>query len=323
MALSYNSFFTKQKMSELINLVLRAGHSAFDVAVYTLLPIMVVMMILMRFLELYGVIDRIVALIGPFLKPFGLSGLSVVAMLQMSLVSFVAPLPTLKLMEDRGVSDRSLSAATAAMLAMAPANALFPIASFGASAGTGILLSVLGGLTAASCCYYIFGRRLSKMDISPTSTEKAVLTNPSFLKTIEISGTEAMGIVVRIIPMLMLSLLLVYGGEAAGLVAALTHELTPVFAKAGLSTEIILPTLTKYLAGSTALTALYQDMALHGGISPVLLKDGAIGFLLHPFDVAGIAILLSAGRRVAHGAVPAIISALTGIAARAVLGLFV
>ncbi len=41
-------------MSELINLVLRAGHSALDVALYTLLPVMVVMMILMRFLELYG-----------------------------------------------------------------------------------------------------------------------------------------------------------------------------------------------------------------------------------------------------------------------------
>ena len=77
------------------------------------------------------------------------------------------------------------------------------------------------------------------------------------------------------------------------------------------------------LAGSTALGAPYQDMAVHGGISPVLLNDGAVGFLLHPFSVAGIATLLSAGRRVAHGAVPAIISALTGIAARAVLGPFV
>lgn len=310
-------------MSELINLVMHAGHSALDVAVYTLLPIMVVMMILMRFLELYGVIDRLVVLIGPLLKPFGLSGLSVVAMLQMSLVSFVAPLPTLTLMEDRGVSDRSLSAATAAMLAMAPANALFPIASFGASAGTGILLSVLGGLTAASSCYYIFGRRLSCAEISPSLTEKAALTNPSFLKTIEISGIEAMRIVVRIIPMLMLSLLLVYGSEKAGLVTALTHALTPVFTEIGLSTEIILPALTKYLAGSTALTALYQDMAAHGGISPVLLNDGAVGFLLHPFDIAGIAILLSAGHRVARGAVPAIISALAGIAARAALGLLV
>ncbi len=269
------------------------------------------------------VIDRLVAIIGPLLKPFGLTGLSVLTMIQISLVSFVAPLPTLAMMEDRGVADRKLSAATAAMLAMAPANALFPIAALGANAGTGILLSVLGGLTAASCCYYIFGRRLSGMEVLPAPVEQAVLTNPSFLKTIEISGTEAMRIVVRIIPMLMLSLLLVYGSEAAGLVIALTHELTPVFSRAGLSTEFILPTLTKYLAGSTALTALYQDMAVHGGIPPVLLKDGAVGFLLHPFDIAGVAILLSAGRRVARGAVPAIISALAGIAARAVLGIFI
>ena len=138
--------FIEQIMSELINLVLRAGHSALDVALYTLLPVMVVMMIMMRFLERYGVIDWLVAIIGPLLKPFGLTGLSVLAMIQMSLVSFVAPLPTLAMMEDRGVADRKLSAATAAMLAMAPANALFPVAALGASAGAGILLSVLGGL---------------------------------------------------------------------------------------------------------------------------------------------------------------------------------
>lgn len=49
-------------------------------------------------------------------------------MVQISFVSFVAPCPTLKLMEDQGVSDRELAASFAVVLAMAPANALFPLA---------------------------------------------------------------------------------------------------------------------------------------------------------------------------------------------------
>jgi len=56
-----------------------------------------------------------------------------------------------------------------------------------------------------------------------------------------------------------------------------------------LSTECILPALTKYLAGSNALTTLYLGMAVQGRIPPVLPVDGAVGFLLHPSDIAGVA----------------------------------
>ena len=70
-------------------------------------------------------LDRIVVLLSPLARPFGLSGLGVLAMIQVSFVSFVAPITTLALMEDRGASDRRLAAAFAAVLAMAPANALF------------------------------------------------------------------------------------------------------------------------------------------------------------------------------------------------------
>jgi sorbitol-specific phosphotransferase system component IIBC len=61
-------------METAIDIVLHAGRTAVDVALYTLLPIMVVMMVLMRFLEAHGVLDRIVSWLTPLARPFGLTG---------------------------------------------------------------------------------------------------------------------------------------------------------------------------------------------------------------------------------------------------------
>jgi spore maturation protein SpmB len=134
-------------MNLAIDVLLHAGRSAVDVALYTLLPIMVLMMIVMRALEASGALDKIVALLTPVVRPFGLTGLGALAMIQISLVSFVAPITTLALMEDRGSSDRRLAAVFAAVLAMAPANALFPLATFGLHPGIALGLSAIGGLS--------------------------------------------------------------------------------------------------------------------------------------------------------------------------------
>jgi spore maturation protein SpmB len=74
----------------LIDVLLHAGRSAVDVALYTLLPIMVLMIIVMRALEARGALDKIVALLTPVVRPFGLTGLGVLAMIQINFVSFVA-----------------------------------------------------------------------------------------------------------------------------------------------------------------------------------------------------------------------------------------
>jgi spore maturation protein SpmB len=74
----------------LIDVLLHAGRSAVDVALYTLLPIMVLMIIVMRALEASGALDKIVALLTPVVRPFGLTGLGVLAMIQINFVSFVA-----------------------------------------------------------------------------------------------------------------------------------------------------------------------------------------------------------------------------------------
>ncbi|MFK0382314.1 nucleoside recognition domain-containing protein [Agrobacterium sp. NPDC090273] len=318
-----NNHLEAKTMQTIIEAVLQAGRSAVDIALYTLLPIMLVMMVLMRFLHGAGVIDRAVRIMEPALSPFGLNGLSVLVMIQISLVSFAAPLPTLTLMEDRGTSNRRLAAALAAVLAMAPANATFPMAAIGVNAGLTVLLSVIGGLVASSCCFYVFGRKLSADPLEPNAIEKRATTKPSILKTIEIGGSEAMLVVLRVIPMLLLSLFVVYSAQSAGVINILKTVLAPLFSFLGLSTDLILPIITKYLAGSTALVGLYTDLDRSGTVSSILTSDSTIGFLLHPFDLPGIAILLSAGPRIARCALPALVSALVGIGIRSALGFVV
>ena len=81
-----------------------AGKSSVDVALYTLLPIMVIMLIIMKYLEVRGILDVIVRWVAPLLKPFGLTGMSAFALIQINFVSFAAPLATLSIMDKRGVS---------------------------------------------------------------------------------------------------------------------------------------------------------------------------------------------------------------------------
>jgi spore maturation protein SpmB len=115
-------------MELLIDVILRAGRSAVELSLFVLLPVMVVMLSAMRLLEARGVLDRVVHLLTPALKPLGLTGLGVFAALQISFVSFAAPVATLTMMEQRGASDRHLAATLAMVMAMAQANVVLPMA---------------------------------------------------------------------------------------------------------------------------------------------------------------------------------------------------
>ncbi|PKO59494.1 MAG: nucleoside recognition family protein, partial [Betaproteobacteria bacterium HGW-Betaproteobacteria-19] len=88
-------------MDLLTDIILRAGRSAVELSLFVLLPIMVVMLSLMRLLEAKGLIDVVIARITPVLRPLGLTGLGVFAALQISFVSFAAPVATLTMMESR------------------------------------------------------------------------------------------------------------------------------------------------------------------------------------------------------------------------------
>jgi spore maturation protein SpmB len=281
---------------------------------------MVVMMILLRVLEVIGILDRIIKWSAPVATPFGLTGLGIVAMLQISVVSFVAPLPTLALMEDRGTSERRLCAAFAAILAMAPANAAFPLAVMGLDVGKTLIISILGGLAATSSVYWLVGRKLSNTPRQIAAVEKELIKRPSFLKIVNASGAEAVQIVINIIPMLLISLVVVTTLQRTGVIAALESGLAPSLRSLSVQPGFVLPTLTKYLAGSTALVGIAHDLAREGRLDPAVVSLAGAGFLLHPLDLPGLAILVSAGPRLAKTSLPAVVGGCIGIALRVLLG---
>ncbi len=115
---------------DVISIIMAAGKSSVDVALYTLLPIMVIMLIIMKYLEVRGILDVIVRWVAPLLKPFGLTGMSAFALIQINFVSFAAPLATLSIMDKRGVSDRQMAATLAMLFAMGQGNVFYPLTPF-------------------------------------------------------------------------------------------------------------------------------------------------------------------------------------------------
>ncbi|MBX9635374.1 MAG: nucleoside recognition domain-containing protein [Magnetospirillum sp.] len=304
-------------MNELITVILPAGRSAMELSLFVLLPVMVVMLSIMRMLEAWGVLDWLVARIAPLLRPFGLTGLGVFAALQITFVSFAAPIATLAMMEQRGSSDRHLAAAFAMVLAMAQANAVFPMAALGLQVGPVLAFSLLGGLAAAAAAYYLFGRGLSAEEVAMDETLRHPLADSAkgVLDVINRAGAEAFKIAIGAIPMLVLSLVVVTALRQGGAMDALTRLLAPLLNQAGIDVALILPTLTKYLAGGTAMLGVVDEQLRLGRFTAGLL-NGSAGFLIHPLDLPGVAVLMSAGRRVAAVWKPAALGACMGIALR-------
>jgi len=306
-------------MDILIEIILKAGRSAVELSLFVLLPVMVVMLSLMRLLEARGALDRVVVWLAPLLKPFGLTGLGVFAALQINFVSFAAPLATLTMMEQRGASDRHLAATMAMVFAMSQANAAFPMLTMGLDFGTTLLFSLLGGLTAAAATYYLFGRGLSTAEatLDETLQHPVAESAKGVLDVINRAGAEAFKIAVGAIPMLVLSLVAVTALKQFGAIDLLSGVLTPVLRLANIDPLLILPSLTKYLAGGTAMMGVVDEMRRAGQMSAELLNASA-GFLISPFDLPGVAVLISAGKRVAAVWKPAAFGACVGIALRTV-----
>ena len=304
-------------MDVLVDIILKAGRSAVELSLFVLLPVMVVMLSLMRLLEARGVLDWLVARLAPVLRPFGLTGLGVFAAVQINFVSFAAPMATLTMMEQRGASDRHIAATLAMVFAMAQANAAFPMLTMGLDFTTTLAFSLLGGLVAAAATYYGFGRHLSaaegKLD---EHLQHPVAENAKgVLDVINRAGAEAFKIAVGAIPMLVLSLVAVTALKKFGAIDALTTVIAPLLTLAGIDPSLILPALTKYLAGGTAMMGVVDEMRRAGQMSVQLLNQSA-GFLVSPFDLPGVAVLISAGRRVAAVWKPAALGACVGIALR-------
>lgn len=306
-------------MEILIDIILKAGRSAVELSLFVLLPVMVVMLSLMRLLEARGVLDRVVAVVAPVLRPVGLTGLGVFAALQINFVSFAAPMATLAMMEQRGASDRHIAATLAMVFAMSQANAALPMMTMGLDLVLTLGWSLIGGLTAAAATYYLFGRSLSAAEAQlDESLKHPVAENAKgVLDVINRAGAEAFKLAVGAIPMLVLSLVVVTALRVFGAIDALTIILAPLLDALSIDKALILPTLTKYLAGGTAMMGVMDEMRRAGQISVELLNASA-GFLISPFDLPGVAVLISAGPRIAAVWKPAALGACIGIAVRTV-----
>lgn len=304
-------------MDIFVEIILKAGRSAIELSLFVLLPVMVVMLAIMRLLEAKGILDWLVAKLSPFLKPFGLTGLGVFAALQVNFVSFAAPVATLTMMEQRGVSSRHLAATLAMVMAMAQANASFPLAALGLHLGQVLLFSIVGGLVAAAMAYHVFGRGLDNQEqrIDETLAHPVAENAKGVLDVINRAGAEAFKIAIGAIPMLVLSLVVVKSLAAAGAVDRLTWVLSPLLLAANIDPALILPSLTKYLAGGNAMLSVMDTLRRTEQVNAEVLNLAA-GWLIHPLDIPGIAVLISAGPRVAAIWKPAALGAAVGIACR-------
>jgi spore maturation protein SpmB len=304
---------------EFIDVILKAGKAAVELSFFVLLPIMVVMLTIMRFLEAKGFLDWFVTKVAPLLRPFGLNGLSVFAALQVSFVSFAAPVSTLAMMDQRGVSDRHLAACLAMVFSMAQANVLFPMTSMGLTFGFTLAVSLAGGLVAAAATYYLFGRSLSHREVTVDETlHHPVAENAKgLLDVINRAGAEAFKITLGSLPILVLAMVAVLFLKNFGAFDWITAVLDRALALASIDPHLVIPTFTKYLAGGTAMMGVFDEMIRTGEASPALINESA-GWLIHPFDLPGIAILMSAGPRIARVWKIAAIGALFGIFLRTI-----
>jgi len=202
---------------------------------------------------------------------------------------------------------------------MAQANVVFPMAALGLNAPVTMAISAVCGLIGAGLTYHIFARNLpDREDENEMVVKHKDADGPKgVLDVINKAGAEALKITVGAIPMLVLALVFVAIMREAGLMAFLEEMLTPALNALNLPGSFIMATITKYIAGGTAMMGVMKDFLDQGQIT-ILEFNRLAGFLISPYDVAGIAVLISAGKRVAEVLTPALIGGAIAIALRTI-----
>lgn len=311
-------------MEQIITLILDSGRAAIDMALYILLPVMVVMLALMKLLEAKGILAMAANWLSPLLKVFGVPGLGVFAVAQILFVSFNAPVATLAVMDRDGTARRSIAATLAVVLTMSQANVVFPMVAVGLDMPMMMLTSVIGGLIAAACTFYLFARDPALDDdyshaehLAPELHEKK-----NVIQILSDGGQEGVKIVLSSLPLLILALCFVNLLRVTGSIEWLTWLLAPALALVDLPEAAVLPIVTKFIAGGTAMMGVTMDLLNQGAMTATELNRIA-GFITNPFDIAGVAILLAAGKRVASVAKAAMLGALIGVLVRGVLHLII
>lgn len=311
-------------MQLFLETLLASGRKGFELAFFVLMPIMVFMMAFMRVLEGKGVLRAAAVYAAPVLVFFGLPGLGVFAILQILLVSFAAPVSTLRIIDqDADVSDRKLAATLAAILCMSQANATFPLAVVGLELQATMLSSLLGGLIASFLTYRYFGRHLA--DETEPRDEGQIAVGEGrrrVIDTLMVGAEEGFQLALKATPLLVLAVFAVNTLKNVGAIALVERVFAPVLALAGISGAAVLSIVTKYIAGGTAMMGATMPMIQDGTMSVAELNRIA-GFTINTFDPVGIAVLASSGKRVAAFVVPAAKGALVGIVIRGAIHLAV
>ena len=309
-------------MDGLVSLVLGSGRTAVELALYVLLPILVLMLGIMRLLEARGVLTWVAKIVSPPLRVLGVPALGVFAAIQVLLVSFAAPAATFATMEKQKASRRDIAATLAMVLALSQANVTFPLTAVGLNLWLTLVLALAGGVTAAFLTYYVFARSMVESG-AKTSADKLVGATPMrngwFAPVLE-GGHEAVRLVLRSIPILVLAILCVDILEYVGFLSALESALSPLLSRVGIPGIAVVPIATKYVAGGTAMTGVTLNLVQEGSLSSLELNRLA-GVVINPFDPVGIAVLVSAGPRVASCLRAAACGAVVGILLRATLHL--
>ncbi len=311
-------------MEEVVKVILVSGKSAIDLALYVLLPVMVVMMAFMKVIEAKGGLAVVARLLSPALRVFGVPGAGAFAIVQLMLVSFAAPVATLTIMEKDGTVKRKIAATLAMVFTMSQANVVFPMVAVGLNLGVIMVTSLVGGLAAAALTYYLFGRGISDhvpVEMQPAAVdEKERKTTP--LNLMIRGGQEAVQIVMASIPILILAICLVNTLKATEAITLLEWLLSPLLNQIGLPGISVLPIATKFLAGGTAMMGVTLNLLKEGTLS-VLELNRIAGFIINPFDIVGVAVLISAGARCASVVRPAMAGALVGVLIRGFLHLLI
>lgn len=282
---------------DVISIIMAAGKSSVDVALYTLLPIMVIMLIIMKYLEVRGILDVIVRWVAPLLKPFGLTGMSAFALIQINFVSFAAPLATLSIMDKRGVSDRQMAATLAMVFAMGQGNVFYPLTPFGLHWLASIVISVVGGLCAAAVAWHVTGRRLLVAE-NPRAEAlpNAEQNSQGILAVINSAGSDAIRLALGAVPMLILSLTIVGLLQGAGAIDLLQQLLKPLLSWLHIPQNFVLPALVKYVAGGTAYFGVISELIQQGKVT-VDQVNASAGLMIQTFDLPGIGIFLGISSR--------------------------
>jgi spore maturation protein SpmB len=310
-------------VEDFIKIVLQSGKTALDLALYVLLPVLVIMMALMKVVEAKGLLALVAKVLQPVLKIFGVPGAGVFAMLQLLLVSFAAPIATLTIMEKDGTSRRRIAATLAMLFTMSQANAVFPLMAVGLNLGVIVATSVGGGMVSAAMTYFLFARTLEGDDHPiPFSDHPAPSARKSILSLMIGGGQEAVQVIIGAIPMIILALFAVNLLKVSGAIAGLEGVLAPLFGLVGIPAVAVLPIATKYLAGGTAMMGVTLNLMKEGAMT-VQELNRMVGFIINPCDIVGVAVLISAGTRCTSVVRPAIAGAAVGIIFRGVLHLLI